>query len=49
MRHASRGRASTIGTIIASGGIGKIELSRKATMPRARIAWRDPACRIVQS
>ncbi len=38
--HAWSRRASTIGTSIASGGIGKKLLSAKETAARLRSAWR---------
>jgi hypothetical protein len=43
------GAASTIGTSIASGGIGNTELSRNATTARARVACGPAACVMVQS
>ena len=49
IRHAACGRASTMGTIMASGGTGKIELSRKAMMAKARSACGPAAWRIIQA
>ena len=49
IRKARRGVAMIIGIIRMSGGIGKTELSMKATKASAQSAWRLSASEIVQS
>jgi hypothetical protein len=49
MRQAIFGCASTMGTIMASGGIGKNELSAKETAARAGMARGLPDSLMIQS
>src|SRR5580658_3572417 len=48
-KKARSGRANAIGISIASGGIGKNELSAKETQPRIQAAWGLPAASMHQS